>query len=218
MGFDLKTRNGYNMYEISSMLQKSIRRSDVRNAAYAANELSVNFRNYMWKRLYTCSAEDCYGIVTKEIVALKEADDFVNKNAKKDSANDLFIAKAVVLLCMARKNRDADYVACNFMFSDRILTDEEYDKYVDYKEAAQMKMQGTEYLPDYVFDCHTWRGKASGKTKLDMIKTEQEALKPHQPSLFDEGDWSEWFKHFPEKNQEKVKEFQEGKTLNPTEN
>ena len=30
------TKNGYNMYDMSSMLQKAIRRDDVSHAAYAA--------------------------------------------------------------------------------------------------------------------------------------------------------------------------------------
>ncbi len=217
MGYDLKTRNGYNMYEMSSMLQKAIRRSDVRHAVYAAYELSLNFRNYMWKRIYTCSAEDCYGIITKEIVALKQADDFVNAGAKKGSTNDLFIAKAIILLCLARKNRDADYVACNFMWGDKLLTDEEFDKFVDKDLVNKYCTEGIDYIPDYVFDCHTWKGKANGKTKLDMIQTEQKALKPYQPSLFDEGDWSEFFNHVAPKFPDKVKEFQKGKVLDPTE-
>ena len=119
MGYNPLTKNGYSMFEMSSMVQKAIRRCDIPHAAYAANELSVSYRGYLWKRLLTVSAEDCYGIMTKEIVALQKADEYVNAKAKPGQTNDLFIAKAVVLLCMARKNRDADYVACNFMWGDK---------------------------------------------------------------------------------------------------
>lgn len=104
---ELTTTHGYNLYDISSMLQKAIRRADVYHAAYAAAEMHPKFRTYLWKRLLTVSAEDCYGIITKEIIALQQADEFVNG---KKGDNWLFIAKAVTLLCMARKNRDADYV------------------------------------------------------------------------------------------------------------
>ena len=79
MGYNLKTTNGYDLFEMSSMIQKAIRRCDIPHAAYAANELSGKYRKYLWKRLLTVSAEDCYGIMTKEIVALQQADECVNK-------------------------------------------------------------------------------------------------------------------------------------------
>ena len=40
--------------------------------------------------------------------------------------------------------------------------------------------------PDYAFDCHTLRGKRTGKTKADIFGEEQRALKSFQPGLFDE--------------------------------
>lgn len=224
MSFELKTVNGYDMYEMSSMLQKAIRRSDIPHAAYAANELSVKFRAYMWRRLLTCSAEDCYGIMTKEIVALQQADSFVNAKAKAGATNDLFIAKAVVLLCMARKNRDADYVACNFMWGDRLLTDEEFEEFVDYKQVAQLRMENGEKVPDYVYDCHTWQGKRKGLTARDMFETEQAALEPKQLSLFDEASFRNFYVHFAEKGQispesdAKWQKFMEGKEVDPTHN
>ena len=66
---------------MSSMIQKAIRRCDIPHAAYAANELGGKYRKYLWKRLLTVSAEDCYGIMTKEIVALQQADELLNKKA-----------------------------------------------------------------------------------------------------------------------------------------
>lgn len=41
------TKNGYNMYDMSSMLQKAVRRSDVLYASYAARELYFGFRPIM---------------------------------------------------------------------------------------------------------------------------------------------------------------------------
>lgn len=180
---ELETTHGYNMYDMSSLLQKAIRRGDVVRAAYAASELHPRFRKYLWKRLLTCSAEDCWGIVTKEIIALQQADEYVN-GTKGD--NWLFIAKAVTLLCMAKKNRDADYVCCNFMCPDRNLTPEEIKEY-DFGNLPE-----TIRVPDYVYDCHTRRGKYNGKTKLDMIMDEQAALSPHQIGMFDDGDWGQF--------------------------
>ncbi len=180
---ELTTTHGYNLYDISSMLQKAIRRADVYHAAYAAAEMHPKFRTYLWKRLLTVSAEDCYGIITKEIIALQQADEFVNG---KKGDNWLFIAKAVTLLCMARKNRDADYVTCNFMCPDRNLSPEEIKEF-DFNE-----LHATCQLPDWVYDVHTRTGKMMGKTKIDMIRDEQAALTPHQTSLFDDGDWGQF--------------------------
>lgn len=224
MGFKLLTKNGYDMYEMSSMIQKAIRRCDIPHAAYAANELSEKYRKYLWKRLLTVSAEDCYGIITKEIIALQQADDFVNQNAKAGDTNDLFIAKAVVLLCMARKNRDADYVACNFMWGDRNLTDEEFDEFVDYRQVESLRMDGSQGVPSYVHDVHTWKGKRNGKTQLDMFRDENEALQPRQMNLFDYGDFSGFFDHekkegyIPPREQKRIEDFQKGKELDPTHN
>ena len=127
MAYDLRTKNGHNMYDMASMLQKAIRRSNPNLAGYAAYELFGGYHTYLWKRLIVISAEDCYGIMTKEIVALKIADDTVNKGRKGYDKDPLFVAKAVTLLCMARKNRDACYVACNFMLPDRILDESEIE-------------------------------------------------------------------------------------------
>ena len=224
MGYQRLTKNGYDMFTMSSMIQKAIRRCDVPHAAYAANELSVKYRAYLWRRLLTISAEDCYGIMTKEIVALQQADDFVNKNNKPGATNDLFIAKAVILLCMARKNRDADYVACNFMWNDEPLTDEEFEEFVDYKQVAELQMDQGQRVPDYVYDVHTWQGRARGKNKLDMFREENEALEPHQMNLFDNGSYGGWYGHYDRENglADKTKrqfpKFAEGKETDPTHN
>lgn len=184
MAYDLRTKRGYNMYDMSSMLQKAIRRGDVNHAAFAAVELMDKYRDYMWKRLLTVSAEDCYGICTKEIIALQQADKFCN--ARRDE-NWIFVAKAIVLLCTARKNRDADYCCCNFMCPERDLTPEEI---ADFDITKATLDNG---IPSYVYDCHTYTGKKNGKTKTDMIRDEQAALHPLQLSLFDDGDWGQYY-------------------------
>ena len=63
MDFEMLTRSGYNFYDMSSMLQKAIRRGNYELAGFAANELSGRYRNYLWKRLLIISAEDGYDIV-----------------------------------------------------------------------------------------------------------------------------------------------------------
>lgn len=179
---ELKTYSGYNLYDMSSMLQKAIRRGDVFHASFAAKEMHVKYREYMWRRLLTVSAEDCYGIMTKEIVALWEADQIINGNKCKSW---IFIAKAVTLLCMARKNRDADYVCLNFMCPDKELSPEEINEF------GWDGLPESVTVPDWVYDCHTRKGKMMGKTKLEMVIEENAALQPHQLNLFDDGDFGQ---------------------------
>lgn len=217
MSYEQTTKNGYSLFEMSSMLQKAIRRGDVRHASYAASELGSSYRAYMWKRLLTISAEDCYGIMTKEIIALREADTVVNEGKKPGTRTTIFIAKAIVLLCLARKNRDADYVACNFMSNDRNLTEEELKEFVDTELVAEAMRQARFDIPDYVYDVHTIQGKRRGKTKVDMYRDENNALYPHQYSLFDYGDFGEWYARGLRKGtispheQRKYQEFRQGK-------
>jgi len=105
------TKSGYNMYDMMSMLQKAIRRADYELAGFAAFQLASEYRTVLWNRLLIISAEDCFGIITKEIVKLRNDD--------KSSNNNRNIANAVYLLSSAKKSRDACYFACNFVLSTR---------------------------------------------------------------------------------------------------
>ena len=181
--YEMLTKNGHNFYDMASMLQKAIRRGDFERAGYAANELCDKYRKYLWKRLLVISAEDCYGIITKEIIALKMADDMAEKR------EHIFISKAIVLLCMAKKNRDACYFACNLMQSDTLIPIEQ----IDAKEIEKCKLLDN-IIPDWVYDVHTLKGKIRGKTINDMIIQEQEALKPKQIGFFDDCSWENFLK------------------------
>lgn len=306
MANSLYTQHGHNMFEVSSLIQKAIRRSNKDYACYAANELAPRFRNYLWKRLLCVSAEDCYDLVTNKIVALKQADDAQSRQSK----SPLFIEKALGILLATRKNRDADYFACNLLNSrDRIeFSKDEYvgdnagcytknghdmflvaglleraitskddvragylanELMVRYREflwkrivsiasnlsyqpvtneivalkkaddmqpttspkssifvakAVTILLKVVKYgccdfyvndfaypivhlkdydnrhmvIPDYVFDCHTRRGKKMGKTKREFIAAEQAALTPCKEGEYDKCGWDRYF--YLEKN------------------
>lgn len=301
MAGTLYTKNGHNMFEVSSLIQKAIRRSSKDYACYAANELMPRFRNYLWKRILCVSAEDCYDLVTNRIVALKQADDSQGWQQK----SPMFIEKALSILLATRKNRDADYFACNLLNSrDRIefpkdeyvganagcYTKNGHDMFlvsglleraimskddiksgylanelmVRYREflwkqliaiASNMNyqqvtneivalrkaddMQPTtsikssifvakaitvmlkvvkygycdfyvddisypdvclkDYdnrkmvIPDYVFDCHTHKGKQMGRTKQEFVISEQAALTPRKIGEYDYLSWERFF-------------------------
>ena len=78
-----RTLNGYDFFECSSAMQKAVRRGDAKTAGYFALELwHSGYRDYVWKRLFTISAEDCFGLITGEIESLWQGHELVNKTAK----------------------------------------------------------------------------------------------------------------------------------------
>ena len=174
----LKTKRGYVMGEVASALQKAIRRGDARLAGYWAIELfESNFREYTWRRLLTISAEDCWGILTQEIEALYRAWQMIDKVKK--GGGRIFIAKAVILVSLAKKSRDADHLT-NLVYDPKRM--DETQLLADLAEARL----NPEPIPDYALDCHTNAGRAAGKTKGDFFRDEFSALQPRQPGLFDD--------------------------------
>lgn len=173
------TKRGYTLSQCTSAMQKAIRRADAIVAGYFSQELFASgFGEYVWRRLLVISAEDIYGCVTKELGALYEAYKLIRKQPnKKETAGRIFISKAIVLLCLSPKSRDADHLQC--LVYDKIegITEEQIDK--ELSECDGME------VPEYAFDCHTREGKRMGKTKADFFKSEQEALTPRQIGLFD---------------------------------
>ncbi len=57
--YDNKTIHGYDFFEVSSAMQKAIRRGDacVAGITLLWNCGHSNYRDYVWKRLFTISAE-----------------------------------------------------------------------------------------------------------------------------------------------------------------
>ena len=114
------TKRGYNLFEVASCLQKAIRRGDTALAGYMAIELfESGFHQYCWKRLLTISAEDCADIITQEVKALFDSFTKLNENAKKVRSR-IFLSKAVIVMCAARKCRDADNLT-NYVYDRRMI-------------------------------------------------------------------------------------------------
>lgn len=157
--YQLRTTRGYDFYEVASAMQKAIRRADAKVAGYFALELwHSGYTEYVWRRLFTISAEDCYGIITTEIESLYKAYLFINEKAKEPKGR-VFVSKAVLLLCDAKKNRDADHLS-NLVY-DR--NDCDVEKWLDDVRKGPIP------VPEYTFDVHTKKGKAKGRTKADFF-------------------------------------------------
>jgi len=176
----LTTKRGYDFYEVSSALQKAIRRADARVAGYFALELyHSGFWKYVWKRLFVISAEDCYGAITQEILSLYEGFKIVNEGRKDVDKGRIFISKAVLLLVEAKHSRDSDHLQ-NYIYDRAMVSDEEVAKYLE-ETLSSDAIQ----VPEYTFDCHTLEGKKRGKTKSQFFLEEYEALANKQKGLFD---------------------------------
>jgi replication-associated recombination protein RarA len=157
-------------------MQKAIRRADAPVAGFFALELwHSGYRDYVWKRLFTISAEDCHGLITHEIEALWQGHELVNKN-KSEPKGRIFVSKAVLLLCECRKCRDADHLQ-NFIY-DR--ADVDVERWLEDVRNYPIP------IPPYTYDVHTRKGKKYGRTKEEFFRDEYEALNPRVPGLFDD--------------------------------
>lgn len=174
----MRTIRGYALLDVTSALQKAIRRGDARLAGYWAVELfESGYTRYLWRRLLTISAEDCWGRITHEVEALYHSWELIHKN--KPGAGRVFAAKATILLCMARKCRDADHLT-NLIYDPRKIDDATLAASLDEARSSP------EAIPAYAFDCHTEKGRKAGKTKRDFFRDEFHALRPRQLGLFDD--------------------------------
>lgn len=179
----IRTKRGYDFYEVASVLQKSIRRADEKTAGYFALELFASgYWFYLWKRLLTISAEDVYDLITDEVYSLFQSFLYINSKEKDVQKGRVFISKAVIALCRARKCRDADHMGILVYDKKAGVSDAELGKYLD--EVAGDGFSAP--LPEYALDVHTIAGKMLGKTRADFMRDELEALKPRQIGLFDD--------------------------------
>jgi len=134
--YNLLTFRGYRLEILASALQKAIRRGDAKLAGIVAFEIATKYRDYLWRRLMTIAAEDCYGLVEQEIIALYEADKIVQSGRKEKGR--VFISKAVVLLCREPKCRDADHLTV-CVYGKHDVPDEEVQKFIEEVEREYPK-------------------------------------------------------------------------------
>ena len=178
------TNYKHDKFEMAAMLQNAILDHDFTHSGFPGFDLYYSFPEYLWKLLVIISARDCGNIVTNEIIALKIADDEVNSKKKKDEYKDqVFISKAILLLIRALQTLGKEKLTTSFRTDG---TELEIDRCI--------LPDGV--IPEWVYDRHTLKGKAAGKTSVDMIDAEEKALVPKQAGFFDNGDWAQWEKNW----------------------
>lgn len=145
--FELRTKGGYRLDEVSSALQKTIRRADELMATYWAFEMNESgFWRYCFRRLQVVSGEDI-GLANPEALILVSstyssllAQDKVKKIIQVDNN---ILGFVVAYLARSKKSRHID------MLGGVLL---------------KKKEQGWKpEIPDYCKDSHTESGRAMGR-------------------------------------------------------
>ncbi len=155
--FDMKTRYGYDYYEVISALQKDIRRGKEEDALFWAYELGESgFMNHMLARLYVILHEDigiCDGGQTLLLVdkMIDHARFFVEK--KKGSWR-MVLANIVMAMCRAEKTREG----------------ENLKTVIRHRISNGWRPE----IPDYALDMHTRRGKKLGRGLKFFVENEQQ--------------------------------------------
>jgi len=175
------TVKGYDFFEVASAMQKAIRRNDPKLAGYFALELyHSGYAQYVWKRLLTVSAEDCYGeTLTTEVYNLYRSFMLINDGRPDLDKGRIFISKAVIILCRTPKCRDTDHLQ-NLIYDRNNVPKKEIE------EILQAVREENLSIPEYAYDVHTKKGRYMGKTKKDFFLEENQALKPRVRGLFED--------------------------------
>ena len=138
------TRGGYPVDEVSSALQKSIRRGLEEDALYWCAEFYKARPNGIWKRLRIIASEDI-GIASPS-AALTVRALYENWKANEDEG-ELYVIHAVLVLVHAKKSRLVDH-ATIAAFGPR--------------ENGHKTLFAKRDVPDYAVDKHTERGRKLG--------------------------------------------------------
>jgi replication-associated recombination protein RarA len=138
----LHTPGGYQMDEVASALQKSIRRGDERGALFWATELDLaGYANYAFKRLRIIASEDVGLADTGAAIAVHVLwRNWLEQRSKKDDPPNfarVFLVHAVCVLARAPKSRMLDHILMTMYEGER----------------PQLE------VPDCALDKHTARGR-----------------------------------------------------------
>lgn len=147
----LTTKHGFKLDEVSSAMQKEIRRGNEKEAVHWALELiESGYARYMFKRLKICAAEDIGMADPFSMVLVKQIEESWEKEkrskAEGGEADRHYFTLAVIYLARCPKNRE---------INDCIA-------YVEHERAIGQVPE----IPDYAIDGHTSRGREMGKDKI----------------------------------------------------
>ena len=106
--FPWPTVLGYDLYEVMSAMQKTIRRGLEEDALFWGTELYLgDYADHAWSRLLVISSEDV-GLASTAGMYTKVLNDMYRRNKKSGEAR-LYFTHAILLLARAPKSRIVDH-------------------------------------------------------------------------------------------------------------
>ena len=146
------TKKGYSLFDVSSALQKAIRRGEEKAALYWAFEIEQSgYYKYLWYRLRIVSIEDVGVANTDCLLQVIAAEESYETFRKRNSgATVLALVHAIILLVRSPKSRLSDWATC---FTREVHNSHNLS------------------IPDEALDKHTRRGRENGKTIEDFFAT-----------------------------------------------
>lgn len=148
-----KTRNGYAADTIISMLQKSIRRGEEKNALCAAYEMyitSPQMEEKLWRRLQIISIEDIGFGDPMAGVIVNSYNQMRKEFLYNDGDRPMFFFQAIRYLCRCKKERSGD-ITKNLI-------------------SKQFQIGQLFEVPDYAYDMHTTEGRAMGRDEAHFLR------------------------------------------------
>lgn len=139
-----RTAGGHPLDEVTSSLQKSIRRGLEEEALYWALEMAeAGYGQYLWKRLMVIAAEDI-GIADPQALILTYAawastKDATSSFSKPPGMRTEFLGPVILYLARSKKSREGD----------------DFTWFIMERRARGWKLP----IPDFAVDDHTQRGR-----------------------------------------------------------
>lgn len=144
--YEIKTRKGYDFFQVASAFQKSIRRCDEMQSTFWGIELyESGYQTYAWKRMIIMASEDVglgNPLVIVQIMALKQSYDYLAEKKERSLPERLPFMQAILLLTRCKKSRYVDHAITYYWQKHKDINLE---------------------MPDYAYDMHTRKGKAMGR-------------------------------------------------------
>lgn len=140
-GFKLKTERDYDFFEVTSSLQKCIRRGLEYEALYWAMELLPRFEEYFWRRMKIIVNEDI-GIANPLAIILVQvlAEQYFELRKRGDMGCTLMVSNIILYTCRGKKTRIGEHI-------------------IDLLSQREVHELEKLEIPDFALDMHTRRGK-----------------------------------------------------------
>lgn len=170
-----KTRNGYKLDVVISALQKAVRRGREREGLFWMNELcepdanGKHFAGHFWRRMMIIAHEECVDPQVAIFAAAARSNALYASGDLKNRIETLIEAHLVLVLCRAKKSREACDAAMAVMVA---------------------KKEGWRIEPHpSAIDKHTSTGKELGKTMADFGREGRLVAGTLDPNAYEKKHW-----------------------------